>query len=109
MRLVAIPEMVDHVGHAEEGEDEGAGPAVALPDEVAAGIPSLAEPLLCDGSVELAVVPPGRGMRQSGWDQQSAQRILQKRRQLLAPFTRTQTRDERTVAFWNKDRRTGRS
>lgn len=43
--------MVDHVGHTEEREDEGAGPAVALPDEVAAGIPSLAKPLLCDGSV----------------------------------------------------------
>lgn len=51
VRLVTIPEMVDHVGHTEEREDEGAGPAVALPDEVAAGIPSLAKPLLCDGSV----------------------------------------------------------
>lgn len=50
-RLGALPEMVDHVGHAEEREDEGAGPAVALPDEVAAGIPSLAKPLLCDGPV----------------------------------------------------------
>lgn len=46
-----IPEMVDHIGPTEEREDEGAGPAVALPDEVAARIPSLAKPLLCDGSV----------------------------------------------------------
>lgn len=46
-----IPEMVDHIGHTEEREDEGPGPAVALPDEVAARIASLAKPLLSDGSV----------------------------------------------------------
>lgn len=69
--LVAVPEMVDHVGHTEEREDEGAGPAVALPDEVAAGVPGLAKPLLCDGSVQLAVVPPGRGTRHRGWGQQT--------------------------------------
>lgn len=46
-----VPEMVDHIGHAEEGEDEGARSAVALPDEVAARVPSLTKPLLCDSSV----------------------------------------------------------
>ena len=51
--------MVDHARHAEEGQDEGAGPAVALPDEVAAGRLGLAQPLLCDGPIQLAMVPPG--------------------------------------------------
>lgn len=46
-----IPEMVDHIGHTEEREDEGPRPTVTLPDEVAARIPSLAKPLLSDGSV----------------------------------------------------------
>lgn len=46
-----IPEMVDHVGHTEERQDKGTGPAVTLPDEVAAGVPGLAQPLLSNGSV----------------------------------------------------------
>lgn len=46
-----IPEMVDHVGHTEERQDKGTGPAVTLPDEVAARVPGLAQPLLCNGSV----------------------------------------------------------
>ena len=50
--------MVDHAGHAEEGQDEGTGPAVALPDEVAARRLGLAQPLLGDGPVQLAMVPP---------------------------------------------------
>lgn len=75
-RLATIPEMVDHVGHTEEREDEGAGPAVALPDEVAAGVPGLAKPLLCDGSVQLAMVPPGRGTRHRGRDQQTLREMI---------------------------------
>lgn len=43
--------MVDHIGHTEERQDEGPGSSVALPDEVAAGIPSLPKPLLRDGPV----------------------------------------------------------
>lgn len=43
--------MVDPIGHAEERQDKGTGPAVALPDEVAAGVPGLPQPLLSDGSV----------------------------------------------------------
>ncbi|TNN53017.1 hypothetical protein EYF80_036768 [Liparis tanakae] len=54
-RYRVAPEMVDHVGHAEERQDEGAGPAVTLPDEVAAGVPGLAQPLLGDVPVQLAV------------------------------------------------------
>lgn len=50
--------MIDHVGHAKEGQDKGTGPAVTLPDEVAARGPGLAQPLLSDGSVKLAMVPP---------------------------------------------------
>lgn len=46
-----IPEVVDHVGHAEERQDKGTGPAVTLPDEVAARGPGLAQPLLSNGSV----------------------------------------------------------
>lgn len=46
-----IPEMVDHVGHTEERQDKGTGPAVTLPNEVAARVPGLAQPLLCNGSV----------------------------------------------------------
>ena len=46
-----LPEVVDHVGHAEERQDKGTGPAVTLPDEVAARVPGLAQPLLSDGSV----------------------------------------------------------
>lgn len=53
-----IPEVIDHVGHAKEGQDKGTGPAVTLPDEVAARGPGLAQPLLSDGSVKLAMVPP---------------------------------------------------
>lgn len=43
--------MVDRAVHAEERQDKGTGPAVTLPDEVAARVPRLAQPLLCDGSV----------------------------------------------------------
>lgn len=46
-----LPEVVDHIGHAEERQDKGTGPAVTLPDEVAAMGPSLAQPLLSNGSV----------------------------------------------------------
>lgn len=46
-----IPEVIDHIGHTEERQDKGTGPAVALPDEVAARISSLAQTLLCNGSV----------------------------------------------------------
>ncbi len=46
-----LPEMVDNVGHTEERQDEGTGPAVTLPDEVAARVPGLAQPLLSNGSV----------------------------------------------------------
>lgn len=46
-----IPEVVDHIGHTEERQDKGTGPAVALPDEVAARISGLAQALLCNGSV----------------------------------------------------------
>lgn len=46
-----VPEMVDRAVHAEERQDKGTGPAVTLPDEVAARVPRLAQPLLCDGSV----------------------------------------------------------
>lgn len=55
----AVPEMVDRAVHAEERQDKGTGPAVTLPDEVAARVPRLAQPFLCDGSVQLAMVPPG--------------------------------------------------
>lgn len=43
--------MVDHIGHAEKRQDKGTGPAVTLPDEVAARVPGLAQPLLSDSSV----------------------------------------------------------
>lgn len=46
-----LPEMVDHVGHTEERQDKGTGPAVTLPDEVAARVPGLTQPLLSNGSV----------------------------------------------------------
>lgn len=59
-RVKALPEMVDRAVHAEERQDKGTGPAVTLPDEVAARVPRLAQPFLCDGSVQLAVVPPGK-------------------------------------------------
>lgn len=49
--------MVDHVGLAEEGEHEGARPPVALPDQVAARCFGLAQPLLCNGPVQLPMVP----------------------------------------------------
>lgn len=55
----AVPEMVDRAVHAEERQDKGTGQAVTLPDEVAARVPRLAQPFLCDGSVQLAMVPPG--------------------------------------------------
>lgn len=47
----AIPEMIDHIGHTEEGQNKGTWPTVTLPDEVAARSSGLAEPLLCNGSV----------------------------------------------------------
>lgn len=50
--------MVDHAGQAEEGQDKGAGPAVTLSDEVAAGGPGLPQPLLSNGPVQLPMVPP---------------------------------------------------
>lgn len=34
--------MVDHIGHTEERQDKWTGPAVTLPDEVAARGPGLA-------------------------------------------------------------------
>lgn len=60
------PEVVDHAGHAEEGQDEGAGPPVALPDQVAARRPGLPQPLLRNGPVQLPMIPPagGRPLRQ---------------------------------------------
>lgn len=51
------PEVVDHTGLAEEGEHKGAWPPVALPDQVAARCLGLAQPLLCNGSVQLPMVP----------------------------------------------------
>lgn len=34
--------MIDHIGHTEERQDKWTGPAVTLPDEVAARGPGLA-------------------------------------------------------------------
>lgn len=58
--MLHVPEVVDHIGHTEEGQDKGTGPAVTLPDEVAARSSGLAQTLLCNGSVKLAMVPPER-------------------------------------------------
>lgn len=65
--------MVDRAVHAEERQDKGTGPAVTLPDEVAARAPRLAQPFLCDGSVQLAMVPPGR--RLENWSVNDRQRV----------------------------------
>lgn len=46
-----VPEVVDHIGHTEERQDKGTGPAVTLPDEVATRGSGLAQALLCNGSV----------------------------------------------------------
>lgn len=51
------PEVVDHIGFAEEGQYEGARPPVALPDQVAAWCLGLAQPLLCNGPIQLPMVP----------------------------------------------------
>lgn len=59
--------MVDHTGHAEKGQDKGAGPAVTLPDEVAARGLGLPQPLLSNGPVQLPMVPP-KTQREGGTD-----------------------------------------
>lgn len=66
----ALPEMVDRAVHAEERQDKGTGPAVTLPDEVAARVPRLAQPFLCDGSVQLAMVPPAKRVKRGSVSEQ---------------------------------------
>lgn len=68
-----VPEMVDRAVHAEERQDKGTGPAVTLPDEVAARVPRLAQPFLCNGSVQLAMVPPAK--RLENWSVRDQQHI----------------------------------
>lgn len=58
------PEVIDHIGHAEKGQYEGARPAVAFPDEVAARCPSLTQSLFCNGSVQHSMVPSERKQAQ---------------------------------------------
>lgn len=48
---LVIPEVVNHVGYTEERQDKGTGPAVTLPDEVAARVSGLAQAFLSNCSV----------------------------------------------------------
>lgn len=51
------PKVVDHIGLAEERQYKGARSPVALPDQVAPRCLGLAQPLLCNGPVQLPMVP----------------------------------------------------
>lgn len=56
---VAAPEVIDHIGHTEEGQHKGAWPAVALPDEITARVPGLLQTLLCHVPIQFPMIPPG--------------------------------------------------